>query len=122
MDYKVRVAELCFSYDRDYFTNVRTNRTWDYQGDHFFVDPVYSRATGSQQVILSMLLPSSSKERPDWVASMDLRAYSLVQTVLPDALGYGYCVIDNDGKVLFHSDDSRNLVENFFREADNNSA
>jgi len=53
---------------------------------------------------------------------MDVRAISLVQTVLPDVLGYGYCVIDDEGQVLFHSDDSRNLVENLFRESDNDTA
>jgi hypothetical protein len=67
-------------------------------------------------------MPEEFPEFKTWVSSMDVRAISLVQTVLPDVLGYGYCVIDDEGNVLFHSDDSRNLVENLFRESDNDTA
>jgi len=40
-----------------------------------------------------------------------------MQPVLP--AGYGFSIIDNDGKVLFHSDETHHLGENFFQECDN---
>jgi Cache domain len=100
--------------DRPYFKNILADRGWDF-GTHgkLFLEPLYSRATSGQQVVLSMPMNSG------WVSAMDIRPFSVLQTVLPRDLGYGYCVIDNEGKVLFHSDDSRNQVENFFRESDN---
>ena len=106
--------------DRSYFTNVLADRTWTYKNqplNKFFLEPVYSKATGNLQLVLSKPMPNFK----DWVSSMDIGAISLVHTVLPDLLGYGYCVIDDEGKVLFHSDESRNLVENLFRESDNDT-
>jgi hypothetical protein len=41
---------------------------------------------------------------------------SLSDPVVPD--GFGFCVIDRDGKVLFHSDEKRDLQENLFAECD----
>lgn len=42
-----------------------------------------------------------------------------IQPVLP--YGYGYCLVDNHtGTVLMHSDTRRNLLENLFRETENN--
>jgi len=53
------------------------------------------------------------------VSALSFRPLSLIGPVLPD--GFGFAVIDKEGEVLFHSDDRRNLRENFFRECDNNS-
>lgn len=117
--------------ERPYFTNALAGRTWNYKNENnkgennkneqsgFYLEPVYSKASGNLQVVLSKPMPGREKE---WVSSMDFRALSLVQTVLPGELGYGYSVIDDEGKVLFHSDDSKNLVENLFRESDNDSS
>ena len=130
--------------DRAYFQDIRAERTWNYHWNRFttyYLEPVYSRATGSQQVILSMPVHADSKRAPEsstpakegslpapkvstpakegWVSTLDLAAISLLHVVLPRDLGYGYCVINNEGDVLFHSDDTRNQVENFFRESDN---
>lgn len=43
---------------------------------------------------------------------------SLVDRVMPN--NFGFAVIDEDGNVLFHSDDSLSLVENFFTETNRN--
>lgn len=44
------------------------------------------------------------------------KMYSLLNTVLPP--GYGFCVIDNKGKVYIHSEADRSLKENFLGETD----
>jgi hypothetical protein len=114
--------------DRAYFKNIVGQQTWeccrsaaDKTVHNYYLEPVYSKATGGQQVILSMPIADPDGKRPTWVASLDFRALSLLQTVLPTDLGYGYCVINNEGNVLFHSDESRNLLEDFFAETDNDS-
>jgi hypothetical protein len=108
--------------DRAYFQDIQADRFWNYnwkdQNSHkYYLEPVYSRTTGSQQVILAM---RPGKEG-GWVSTIDFAAVSLLYGVLPKDLGYGYCVINNEGEVLFHSDDTRNQVENFLRESDNDT-
>src|SRR5262249_45912599 len=41
---------------------------------------------------------------------------SIMDTAIPN--GLGFCVINQDGEVLFHSDERRNLKENVFEECD----
>lgn len=105
---------------RDYFKKAKEDHLWEITDREknkkyrFWLEPIYSLNTGENTAILSMRMAENS---PAWVASIDTRLLSLIQTVLPP--GFGYCVIENDGKVLFHSDETRNLRENFFEECDN---
>jgi hypothetical protein len=46
------------------------------------------------------------------------RMLSLIDPVLP--IGYGFALVDQRGRVLFHSDHTRNNRENFLEETDNN--
>jgi hypothetical protein len=46
--------------------------------------------------------------------NLSTRLYSLVNTILP--AGYGYCLMDDSGSVLIHSDTSKSLKENFLEE------
>src|SRR5207244_8773044 len=63
----------------------------------------------------SNLTPSSGKKQ---IVSVAAKLISLQNTVtLP---GFGYAVVNEDAKVLFHSDLSRPLVENFVEECDRN--
>ncbi len=105
---------------RDYFKKAKEDRLWEVKDNEhnkkyrFWLEPIYSWNTGENTAIISMRMPENN---PTWVASVDTQLLSLIQTVLPP--GFGYCVVDNDGKVLFHSDETRNLRENFFEECDN---
>ena len=55
------------------------------------------------------------------VAALAKRFLSFRALALPP--NFGFSVIeDNTGKVIFHSDDQRSLIENFFWETDNNLA
>jgi hypothetical protein len=51
--------------------------------------------------------------------AFDTRLLSLMDPVLPDA--FGYVIIDNEGKVLFHSDEVHHLGENLFQECDDDN-
>jgi hypothetical protein len=103
---------------RPYFSNLSEGRYrlfHDGQTEkRFWLEPILSRTTGRNEVEVSELVPG----HPKWVSAFDARLLSLMQPVLPS--GYGFAVIDNDGKVLFHSDETHHLGENFFQECDDN--
>lgn len=48
------------------------------------------------------------------------KMYAVLNTVLPP--GYGFCIIDNKGRVYVHAEADRNLKENFLDETDNAGA
>lgn len=110
--------------DRPYFKMVNGKK------EGFWVESIYSWTTGKNEVILSKPFPgrkwtavaAPGKEPAArdsiTVASMIIRQLSLLRPVVP--AGFGFCVIDRNGKVLFHSDERRNLRENFIEECENN--
>jgi len=51
------------------------------------------------------------------VTAMTSQLMSLIDTIMP--AGYYFCIIDDSGKVWFHSNTERNLQENFIEEAEN---
>jgi hypothetical protein len=79
----------------------------------YVFESIQSWTTGQRRVVLSA--PYRNDGMP--VAAVTLEMASVIGPVLPD--GFGFAVIDGQGKVLFHSDAARNLEENFFIEADN---
>ena len=107
--------------NRSYFKNARDGNLWSITDGadtpkpseyHYFLELVNSKNTGENVAIISTRVPGS-----DWILTMDTRLLSLIQTVLPS--GYGYCIIDASGNVLFHSQEVKNLEEKFFEECRN---
>lgn len=99
---------------REYFKNIK-KRHLSYimdDGKSFWLQPIYSWNTGDNELILSVSADN------DLVMAVVIKPQSLIDPVLPD--GFGYCIIENNGRVLFHSDEKRNLYENFFDECRNN--
>ncbi|HEV7905358.1 MAG TPA: cache domain-containing protein [Pyrinomonadaceae bacterium] len=111
---------------RPYFTNLKEGRYRRLDGHEFWLEPIVSKTTGRNEVEISEWMPeegdATGEARPGrrWVSAFDTRLLSLVQPVLP--AGFGFCVLDDDGRVLFHSDETRHLGENFFQESDDNRA
>jgi len=62
--------------------------------------------------------PQKSEERKVFSASLVTRPVSVIGSVLPS--GFQFAVLEPDGTVVFHSDPTRNLRENFFAETDQN--
>lgn len=101
--------------DREYFT---------------FFSQQYKSA-GGEDAGVTVMAPGNSRSGGDFVINLVERScnsafllltistkmYSLLNTVLPP--GYGFCIIDNKGKVYIHSEANRSLKENFLDEADN---
>lgn len=100
--------------DRAYFQNVRKKHFYEFRGHKFWLEPLVSKTTGRNQVEISQAVPNSN-----WTVAFDTRLLSLMDPVLPD--GFGYVIINNDGKVLFHSDEVHHLGENLFEESDDDN-
>ncbi|MDH4078548.1 MAG: hypothetical protein OEU68_01880 [Nitrospira sp.] len=96
--------------DREYVKRIRS-------GAQFWVESIYSWTTGENFAMVSTKSRVSQIGGP-WVAALQGKLPSVMETVvLP---GMGFAVIDQEGKVQFHSDSHRNLRENFFAETDHN--
>jgi hypothetical protein len=121
--------------DRNYFRSHVESRAWPVQcpagcefpiQDGFYLEPVFSRTRGENVAEFSVAFtnawptnvagePSPASLRPK-VAYIEFRPLSLIESVVPP--GYGFCVVESSGQVLFHSDERRNLRENFLKESD----
>ena len=100
---------------RAYFENIRRRRFYEHGYHKFGLEPIVSRTTGRNTVEISKAVPNST-----FTLAFDTRLMSLMDPVLPD--GFGFMIIDNDGKVLFHSDEAHHLGENLIQECDEDQA
>ncbi|HKS10156.1 MAG TPA: cache domain-containing protein [Pyrinomonadaceae bacterium] len=103
--------------DREYFWRLKQGRQYSYKQHEFWIDAVTSKTTGQHTVVISK---RTNRIDPNslWVSAIDMRLVSLMNPVIPE--GFGYAVIDDTGKVLFHSAPKLHLGENLFEECDNN--
>ncbi|HSP88727.1 MAG TPA: cache domain-containing protein, partial [Ignavibacteriaceae bacterium] len=103
---------------RKYFQNILDKNAWGNICSHpseIFIQPVISITTGDFSVSLSK--ETEIKEGEKYIGAVDFLPASVYSTVLP--AGFSFCIIDKNGDVLFHSNNDRNLVENFLDETDN---
>lgn len=102
--------------NRQYFRAFRDNEPFtlpspgnaSFPSKPFGWEPIYSQTNADFNVTISKL---SLDQR--YVVALATKMSSVVHTLLP--VGYGFCLIDGAGKVLLHSNVSRNLRENFFQ-------
>ncbi len=85
----------------------------------------YSSNTGGNIAVFWRLMDvngnpvsASTRKQDVFCASLVTRPISVVDPVMP--AGFEFAIIRNDGTVVFHSDSTRNLRENFFAETDQN--
>ncbi|HXI88703.1 MAG TPA: cache domain-containing protein [Blastocatellia bacterium] len=100
---------------RRFFTDALAGKLWNVSVDRgsqrpLCVEALNSRTSGENVAVISKLTPDQKYV----VSFLDTRLLSLYDPVLP--AGYGFCVIDSTGLVLFHTDDEKNLDEHFFEE------
>ena len=99
---------------RSFFRAIAEDRPWTLRDStppvRFCLEPLYSLNTGENMVMFATI----PRQDTNVVMTLDVRLLSLAKPVLPP--GYGFCVVDGMGNVLFHSDERRNLRENFFEE------
>ena len=96
---------------REYFKRIRDGKTYSLKSlndtSKFFLDQVVSWTSGGFTSVLSMPYSESS----DTVSAISFKVAALTNTILP--AGYQFALIDQNGDVLYHSQSSRNLNENF---------
>lgn len=122
--------------DRQYFRDVKDHRTWSLPPEcdkflpdgscetlrpgiaRFALESIRSITTGKTQAVLAIPTDPFREDLP--VATLAFPMKSLINPVVPP--GFGYAVIEDrdDGQVMFHSYESRNLIEQFFLETDMN--
>jgi hypothetical protein len=108
---------------RSYFNDTIRNQLWylkdDIAGPRFRVEPIYSKLSGEFLAVIAEPAPAAPEAAPETprVLTMVTPLLSLIHPVLPP--DYGFAVIDEAGKVLFHSDAAKNGRENFFDESSN---
>jgi len=103
---------------RDYFKKIKDDNPYFLDNTplkKFYVDQVVSWTTGSFTTVLS--IPSRSGGT---VAAISFGARSFENVVLP--AGYSFVVVNDNGKVLYHSQSFRNLNENLLNEFSNKEA
>src|SRR4029450_10540573 len=102
--------------DREYFSKLRQGAPYTFKEHQFFLLPIVSKTTGQSEVIISKAIFPPEEEQQNlkkagskllWMSALDTRLLSLMQPVVP--AGFGFAVIDDDGKALFHSDAKRPL-------------
>ncbi|MCZ6820649.1 MAG: cache domain-containing protein [Calditrichaeota bacterium] len=97
---------------RPYFRDAKAGRLISLDEDtRFALQPIFSMNTGENLAVVAIPVESTS-----YVAIMTTRFLSLNSPVMPR--GFGFAIIDKNGDVLFHSDERRNLRENFIEECD----
>ncbi len=69
-------------------------------------EPINSWTNGDFNMTISM-------QGEKYLTALATKMHSLLQVILP--VGYGFCIIDEQGNVQVHSDPNRNLRENFFK-------
>jgi len=101
---------------RNYFKN---KDKWLLPGDKrdflFMLESISSLTSGINKAAISKRSNIDTLE----VIAITTRLHSVIDPVLPK--DYGFCLIDETGKVWFHSDKNRNMHENFIDESNENN-
>ena len=94
---------------RKYFKIFKNNSAYMLPGNpgsFFGFEPVYSWTNGEFRIIIS----KKSRLKNGIIVAVATQMPSVTQTILPP--GFGFCIIDDAGKVQLHSEMNRNLQEN----------
>jgi len=106
--------------DREYFRLASMDRTWKI-GDHPYVlEWVRSKSTGEVWAVLAKKTEAAKKHKASefTVIALGTELIDISNTVAPP--GVQLAIVDENGEVVYHSDNQRIGFENFFAEADRN--
>ena len=97
---------------RQYFQKIRDGKGWngDSLGRPWYLESITSWVSGQQEAVMSMPSQKVNNE----VVAVSAPMASMFNTLLPK--NTGFAVVDQTGRVLFHSVSERNSEENFYVE------
>ncbi len=104
--------------DRQYFRDIKYNRVlsdslWSDTANDFSLQPVLSRLTGEYTINIAMRSKASVANNKKAIAvGISCKMYSVYNTIVPN--GFAYCIINEQGDIVNHSDTARCLQENIF--------
>jgi hypothetical protein len=90
---------------REYFKNIINDRPNKTGAGAYYVDQVISRTSGTFTSVIAKKSITPGRA----VAAITFTAKSLDSVIMPD--GYQFAIVDNTGKVRYHSKTERNLNE-----------
>ncbi len=109
---------------REYFTKIKNKNGWlhkltahcdlcDQQAEkQYYIQPIISLTTGERADVITF-----NDLHLGHIQAVSHRFKSLRKVVMPRS--FGFCIVDENGKALFHSQDDKSLREDFIKEADN---
>ena len=114
--------------DRPYFKDIKYNKTYTIpdaeainKTDSFSLQPVLSRLTG--EFTFNVATHSNAeigKGKKAIAIGISSKMYSVYNTILPR--GFAFCIVDENGNIVCHSDTARSLQENIFEESSDSFA
>ena len=107
--------------DRQYFKDIKYKLGYLHpvSKDTFTLQATISKITG--EYTLNIVVPDSARimsGKKSIAAGISAKMYSVYNTIVPE--GFSYCLVDQSGLIIFHSDTARSLQENLLEETDNN--
>lgn len=106
--------------NRDYLKAIKKGYTWNIQeqSEKFYLQSISSLINGSKYAVVStksnrkeMFFPSKP-----YMIALTTKLSSLHNPIIPP--GYGFCIINDKGEVLFHQLENLNLNENLLEETE----
>jgi hypothetical protein len=115
-----RVLPVADVKTRTYFTDALTNQGWTKSGQtgRYTIEGIRSKTTGETQAVIARSIANPTADNA--VVAVSFPMLSLINTVIAGSCQF--VVIDDSGKVIFHSESQRNNAENFFDESDMSKA
>ena len=98
---------------RDYFKHKDEWFMPDGSNNRFRIQSIVSLTSGNHKLALSTV----SKSRENEAIAMSSRFTSIIDPIIP--MDYSFAIIDKTGKVWFHSNKNKNMMENFIAETNN---
>jgi hypothetical protein len=109
---------------RSYFQQLNKDHGFRLQGIPFSIEPTISWSTGKYSINIltpiqqTFLNPAASDSAKAVMIGLSGKMQSVYKPVLPK--GFNFCIADEQGNILFHSQTERCLYENLFRESNDN--
>ncbi|MEN8116791.1 MAG: hypothetical protein ABFS16_07415 [Bacteroidota bacterium] len=107
---------------RNYYQKLDQGKSWTWNENNFngyYIESIKSYNTGNKETAISFGLNQQQNLGKEKAFYMAITSHipSLYDQILPEDVAF--VVINRDGKVLFHSEESKNLHENFLVESNN---
>ncbi|HVF80723.1 MAG TPA: hypothetical protein VM884_02275 [Flavisolibacter sp.] len=116
----IRIPQKINVSDRDYYKAIKNGDTWVRNGRPYYFTALSSWVSAEKLALISAPFADASVNQKRGLLMITLSGAfrSMFRALLPD--GYGFCIVNENGDVLFHADENRSLNENLLDECTDN--